>query len=50
MSQYFQIFLQACKEGLSKAQQLLSSASTEEAKAEAQIAIEVNEELVKATA
>ncbi|GBN33096.1 ATP synthase subunit delta, mitochondrial [Araneus ventricosus] len=40
---------QACKEGLSKAQQQLGSASTEEAKAEAQIAIEVHEELVKAT-
>ncbi|XP_035213289.1 ATP synthase subunit delta, mitochondrial-like [Stegodyphus dumicola] len=39
---------QACREGLAKAQQQLSSATTEEAKAEAQIAIEVNEELVKA--
>ena len=39
---------QACREGLTKAQQQLSSASTEEAKAEAQIAIEVHEELVKA--
>ncbi|KAG8188388.1 hypothetical protein JTE90_019291 [Oedothorax gibbosus] len=41
---------QACKEGLSKAQQELNSASTEEAKVEAQIAVEVHEELIKATA
>lgn len=41
---------QACREGLSKAQQQLNSASTEEAKTEAQIAVEVHEELIKATA
>ncbi|GFQ74387.1 ATP synthase subunit delta, mitochondrial [Trichonephila clavata] len=40
---------QACREGLTKAQQALSSATTEVSKAEAQIAIEVHEELVKAT-
>ncbi|XP_054715740.1 ATP synthase subunit delta, mitochondrial-like [Uloborus diversus] len=40
---------QAAREGLSKAQQQVSSATTEEAKAEAQIAVEVHEELVKAT-
>ncbi|XP_015903414.1 ATP synthase subunit delta, mitochondrial [Parasteatoda tepidariorum] len=39
---------QACREGLSKAQQQLSSASSEDAKTEAQIAVEVHEELVKA--
>lgn len=41
---------QACREGLSKAQQQLSSATNEEAKTEAQIAVEVHEELTKATA
>ncbi|GFY64994.1 ATP synthase subunit delta, mitochondrial, partial [Trichonephila inaurata madagascariensis] len=40
---------QACREGLTKAQQALNSATTEVSKAEAQIAIEVHEELVKAT-
>jgi F-type H+-transporting ATPase subunit delta len=39
---------QACREILSKAQQQLSSASTEEAKAEAMISIEVGEALVRA--
>lgn len=38
----------AAREGLAKAQQELSSASGEQAKAEAQIAVEVNEALVKA--
>ena len=35
-------------QALSEAQSMLSSASTDEAKAEAQIAVEVAEELVKA--
>ncbi|XP_023242756.1 ATP synthase subunit delta, mitochondrial [Centruroides vittatus] len=39
---------QACREGLSKAQQELSTATSEEAKAEAQISLEVHEALVKA--
>ena len=39
---------QACREVLSKAQQDLGSASSEQAKAEAQIAVEVGEALVKA--
>ena len=40
--------LQLVKEGLTKAQQELSAASTDEAKAEAQIAIEVHEAMEKA--
>uniref|UniRef100_T1J226 ATP synthase F(1) complex subunit delta, mitochondrial n=1 Tax=Strigamia maritima TaxID=126957 RepID=T1J226_STRMM len=43
-----QLDLQACREGLSSAQQQLTQASTDEAKAEAQINIEVHEALVKA--
>ncbi|XP_013777724.1 ATP synthase subunit delta, mitochondrial-like [Limulus polyphemus] len=39
---------QACREGLHKAQQDLGSATTDEARAEAQIAVEVHEALVKA--
>lgn len=39
---------QAAREGLSQAQQQIGSATTDEAKAEAQIAVEVHEELVKA--
>ncbi|XP_072023787.1 ATP synthase subunit delta, mitochondrial-like [Amphiura filiformis] len=39
---------QAVKSGLTKAQQELSSASTDEAKAEAQIAVEVHEAMEKA--
>ncbi|XP_076355919.1 ATP synthase, delta subunit [Tachypleus tridentatus] len=39
---------QACKEGLHKAHQDLGSATTDEARTEAQIAIEVHEALVKA--
>ena len=37
-------------QALSEAQSMMSSASTDEAKAEAQIAVEVAEELLKATA
>jgi len=40
--------IQACRDILAKAQQQLSSASTEQAKAEAMISIEVGEALVKA--
>ncbi len=39
----------AAKEGLAKAQQELNSASGDVAKAEAQIAVEVNEALVQAS-
>jgi F-type H+-transporting ATPase subunit delta len=39
----------AARDALTKAQQELSSASGEEAKAEAMIAVEVSEELVKAS-
>ncbi|CAN8003659.1 unnamed protein product [Ixodes hexagonus] len=39
---------QACKEGLAKAQQAVASAATDEARAEAQIQVEVHEALVKA--
>uniref|UniRef100_A0A2R5L7P6 ATP synthase F(1) complex subunit delta, mitochondrial n=1 Tax=Ornithodoros turicata TaxID=34597 RepID=A0A2R5L7P6_9ACAR len=37
-----------CREGLAKAQHALTSASTDEAKAEAQIEVEVHEAMVKA--
>ena len=40
----------AAQQALSEAQSMLSSASTDEAKAEAQIAVETAEELLKATA
>lgn len=39
----------AARENLAKAQQQLQSASSEQAKAEAQIAVEVNEALVNAS-
>uniref|UniRef100_A0A6B0V074 Putative mitochondrial f1f0-atp synthase subunit delta/atp16 n=1 Tax=Ixodes ricinus TaxID=34613 RepID=A0A6B0V074_IXORI len=39
---------QACREGLAKAQQAVTAAATDEARAEAQIQVEVHEALVKA--
>ncbi|CAN8009838.1 unnamed protein product [Ixodes pacificus] len=39
---------QACREGLAKAQQAVTAAATDEARAEAQIEVEVHEALVKA--
>lgn len=42
---YFSSSLQAIKRGLSQAQQELQAASTDEARAEAQIAVEVHESM-----
>lgn len=42
------VFLQAARQGLEKSQQQLSSASSDDSRAEAQIGVELYEALIKA--